>query len=178
MTAHERMAAPPRDLSDNLDRGNGRCGSGAAVKPGGKPAKKRRKPVSVGSKTLAECRKRGWNAQNVEQTIRIPGGRTFKRDLFGVIDIVALNGNQTIGIQATATSAHHAHRMDKAFAEPRLRAWLVAGNKFFVWSWSMQGARGETKRWKLREEEISLERYDLAQTGNLDSDLKRKDVAA
>lgn len=39
------------------------------------------------ARSLAECRKRGWHAQVVEQTIP----RTFiKRDLFGVIDIIAV----------------------------------------------------------------------------------------
>lgn len=43
--------------------------------------------MSPTARALAECRKRGWVAQVVEQTIP----RTFiKRDLFGVIDIIAV----------------------------------------------------------------------------------------
>jgi hypothetical protein len=43
--------------------------------------------VSPTARALAECRKRGWIAQTVEQTIP----RTFiKRDFLGVIDIIAL----------------------------------------------------------------------------------------
>lgn len=43
--------------------------------------------VSPTARTLAECRKRGWIAQVVEQTIP----RTFiKRDFLGCIDIIAI----------------------------------------------------------------------------------------
>jgi hypothetical protein len=43
--------------------------------------------TSPTARTLAECKKRGWIAQVVEQTIP----HTFiKRDLFGVIDIIAV----------------------------------------------------------------------------------------
>lgn len=43
--------------------------------------------MSPTARTLKECRKRGWIAQVVEQTIP----RTFiKRDLFGIIDVIAV----------------------------------------------------------------------------------------
>jgi len=55
--------------------------------------------ISPNARALAECRRRGWPAQTVEQ--RIP--HTFiTRDLFGVIDIVALAGPRIIGIQVTS----------------------------------------------------------------------------
>lgn len=111
--------------------------------------------MSPTARTLAECRKRGWIAQVVEQTIP----RTFiKRDLFGCIDIIAVakplnDAGGIIGIQVTSGS-NHAARLAKAKAEPRIAAWLSAGAKFFVWSWAKQGARGERKRWMLREESL------------------------
>jgi hypothetical protein len=59
------------------------------------PKKKRKKPVSATAKSLHECKRRGWIAQTVEQTIP----HTFiKRDLFGVIDIIAVQPpSQRIG---------------------------------------------------------------------------------
>jgi hypothetical protein len=71
-------------------------------------------------------------------------------DLFGVIDIVAIQSDGILGIQVT-TGAHHANRMQKAKAEPRLAAWLVAGARFEVWSWSKK-----RKLWTLRAEALRL----------------------
>lgn len=109
--------------------------------------------TSPTQRTLAECRKRGYVAQTVEQTIP----RTFiKRDLFGCIDIIAITPKGILGIQATGGTGNHAHRIAKIKAEPRIAKWIAAGARMAVWSWNKRGARGETKRWTLREEEISL----------------------
>jgi hypothetical protein len=121
--------------------------------------------VTPTARTLAECRKRGWIAQVVEQTIP----KTFiKRDLFGVIDIIAVcppghyedgegplysSTGVIIGIQATSGSNHSA-RISKAKAEPRLAAWIGAGARFEIWSWAKQGGRGKRKTWILRVEEV------------------------
>ncbi len=102
------------------------------------------------SRTLQECRRRGWIAQVVEQTIP----HTFiKRDLFGIIDIIAITDKGTLGIQATSGN-NHASRVTKSLAEPRLSAWLGAGNRFEVWSWAKQGKAGKRKVWMLREEAV------------------------
>lgn len=106
--------------------------------------------MSPSARCIAECRARGWIAQNVEQTIP----RTYiKRDLFGVIDIVAVTPTGILGIQATSGS-NSASRCTKILAEPRMRAWLKAGARLSVWSWAKQGARGKRKTWTLREVEI------------------------
>jgi hypothetical protein len=88
----------------------------------------------------------------VEHTVRIPGGRQFKRDLLGCIDVVACTPSGILGIQATVTAAHHAHRRIKMLAEPRLAAWVASGGLLELWSWSKRGARGKAKRWALRTE--------------------------
>jgi hypothetical protein len=118
------------------------------------------------ARALAECKRRGWICQVVEQTIP----RTFiKRDFLGVIDIIAIQpaGHYEdsegplytptgfiLGIQVTSGS-NHAARIAKAKAEPRLTAWLSAGARFVVWSWAKQGARGKRKQWRLREEAVT-----------------------
>src|ERR1700740_1040081 len=122
------------------------------------PAKKRRKGTSPTARTLAECRRRGWIAQVVEQHLPFPKPFGTKRDLFGVIDIVALGAEMDgqlpaiLGIQATASAAHHAHRRAKILAEPRARQWVEAGGRLELWSWSKRGGAGERKRWTLRVE--------------------------
>lgn len=113
--------------------------------------------MTPNARTLAELRSRGWVAQSVEQTIP----RTFvKRDLFGIIDLIALTPDGILGIQVTS-GANHAARRTKALAEPRLRAWLDAGGRFAIWSWSKRGPRGKRKRWELREERIVVEMFNV-----------------
>jgi hypothetical protein len=107
--------------------------------------------TSPTARSLAECRKRGWIAQVVEQTIP----RTFiKRDLFGIIDIVAITDAGILGIQATS-GTNHAARVAKARLEPRLTRWLEEGARFEVWSWAKRGNRGERKLWSLRAEGVT-----------------------
>ena len=77
-----------------------------------------------------------------------------RMDLFGCIDLVALDGQPgVLGIQATSGS-NHSSRVAKALDEPRLQEWLSAGNRFAVWSWAKRGPRGGRKLWTLREQEL------------------------
>ena len=107
--------------------------------------------MSPTARSLAVLREMGYTAEVVEQWI--PKTR-IRRDLFGVIDILAFHKEHGIlGVQAT-TGSHHANRAVKARQEPRLLAWLAAGGRFEVWSWSMRGKRGEPKRWTMRRERV------------------------
>lgn len=107
------------------------------------------------SRTLDRLRSEGWIPEVVEQKIHIPGPkpRMFKRDLFGCIDVIACHKKlgQTLGVQCT-TGDNHAARRTKALAEPRLKTWLLCGNRFEVWSW-----RKVDGRWQVRQEAVSLE---------------------
>jgi hypothetical protein len=120
------------------------------------PKKKRKKPVSATKRALAECRKRGWVAQVVEQTIP----RVFiKRDLFGVIDIIALTPDGIVGIQATAGDGHHTEHLRKIYAEPRAKLWLEVGAgraTIELWTFLLRGASGKRKLFTLRTEAITL----------------------
>jgi hypothetical protein len=102
------------------------------------------------ARTLAECRKRGWLAQTVEQ--RLP--HTFiTRDLFGFIDVVALDGKAgLLGIQATSSGNMPARvaKIREECAEASAR-WLEAGNRIVVWGWAKRGKVGARKLWTLRE---------------------------
>lgn len=106
--------------------------------------------MSPTQRTLRECKRRNWIAQVVER--RVPF-RNITIDLFGCIDIVAITPNGIVGIQACAGSSH-ATRLKKSLAEPHLAAWLAAGARFEVWSFTKKGPRGKRKRWTLREEEV------------------------
>lgn len=132
------------------------------------PKKRCKASTSPTARSLAECRKRGWVAQVVERWN--PHARV-RQDLFGVIDIVAIvpsaesdptpralegSAPAIIGIQATINrSGEHAAHRAKILAEPRAKAWVIAGGRLELWTWAKQGARGKQKRWTLRIEVFS-----------------------
>ena len=115
--------------------------------------KKRRKVTSPTQRTLERCRKLGYEAGVVERPWNPHTKKTT--DLFGVIDIVAIAPGGILAIQAT-TGAHHADRRAKILAEPRARAWVVAGGSLELWTWSKRGP-GESKRWALRVEAFHVD---------------------
>lgn len=109
--------------------------------------------MSPTQRSLALCKKEGWTAAIVE---RWNAYARIRQDLFGCIDLLVLDGQPgPLGVQVTAGSSHAARRT-KMLAEPRLRAWLEAGARAEVWSWSKTGARGKRKLWTLRREPIIL----------------------
>lgn len=106
------------------------------------------------SRSLEECKRRGWRACVVERWMPQAGRRI---DLFGFIDIVALDGEPgLIGIQATSTGNAPA-RVKKIREECWEAAsdWLAAGNRVVVWGWSKRGLKGKRKLWRLKEYEVS-----------------------
>lgn len=110
-------------------------------------------PTSPTARTLAFLRESGATCQKVEYWN--PFGRN-RVDLFGCIDIVAIDQRQIIGIQATSAD-NLSHRWVKACAEPRLRNWLEAGGRFEIWVWSKRGPRGAPKTWQLSVRKMTLE---------------------
>lgn len=115
------------------------------------------------SRTLNECRKRGWapgvverwkpgfrkNAQTGESE-QIPYGTRV--DFLGFADIMALDGQPGyLAIQA-CIGAHLSARLQKALAVPELKQHLEAGNRFQVWGWREvwidTSAKTKRKTWK------------------------------
>lgn len=108
------------------------------------------------ARTLQLLRDEGWSAGVVERMVHIPGRPPFKLDLFGCIDVVACHkyAGETMGVQCTS-APNHASRRVKALALPELKTWLLAGNRFEVWSWRKVG-----RFWRVRQEAIRLEHCD------------------
>lgn len=120
--------------------------------PAPPPKKRRKSSKSPTSRTLDECKRRGWEAGIVERFVRFPppGHRV---DLYGCIDLVVMRPaiDGLLGIQACAGSGHAAHRA-KILAEPRAARWCATGNQIELWSWSQRGGVGQRKLWTLRTE--------------------------
>ncbi len=56
-------------------------------------------------------------------------------DLFGIIDEVAVNGDDTLAVQST-TYTHVSARKKKALDSEKLYRWLEGGGRRFeIWGW-------------------------------------------
>ena len=83
------------------------------------------------SRTLKRLRDEGWECQVVEQWIAQARRR---RDLFGIIDIVAIRSGRTLGVQATSLS-NVSSRVKKVAESGSAGLWIDAGNDLEVWGW-------------------------------------------
>jgi len=120
--------------------------------------------ISYTHKTMEALRKRGHRVGLVERYNQFSRKRT---DLFGFIDAIAIQKDEIIGIQSTSGTNHSGHR--KKILEERAdeaRAWIIAGGKIELWSWSRHKVKrgGKAVRWTPRVEEITLE--DLTGRGS------------
>ena len=81
----------------------------------------------------------------------------IRQDLFGFIDILAIQGNETLGIQTTSGD-HVAERVAKIKAAPGAIIWLSSSTRrVVVHGWSRRGPRGEVKKWTCREVEVTAD---------------------
>ena len=111
------------------------------------------------SRSLAWLREHGFTVQKVEYWDHYAKKR---RDLFGVIDIVAINEQGiTLGVQATSDT-NRSHRREKACHESRLRTWLSGCEHriFEIHTWGKHGARGARKLWALHRETVKINDLD------------------
>ncbi|SRR5579883_1555055 len=93
--------------------------------------------------TLQALRRHGFNADVVERFLpRIER----RHDLFGCIDIIAVDRREPgiLGVQATSLP-HVAERLTKARGKPELSAWLRAGGRFEVWGWYKRAGEWRVK---------------------------------
>ena len=107
--------------------------------------------MSPTARSLARLREQGYLAEVVERFV--PGARV-RRDLFGVFDILAIKGEETLGVQA-CTVTNQAKRLAKIEKEPRVGDWLLGGTRRIeVHAWGLHGARGKRKLWDCTVTEV------------------------
>ncbi len=87
--------------------------------------------------SLRALRRDGWVAEVVE---RFNPHARVRNDLFGVIDILAIRGDETLGVQATSDSNVSA-RVRKIAESEHIAAIREAGWSVFVWGWKKDGTR-------------------------------------
>jgi len=101
-------------------------------------------------RTLNELRRQGYKADVVERWI--PQAKQ-RKDLFGIIDVVAIGGGETIGVQCTSAS-NMAARVTKIEDAEVTRDLREAGWRLLVWGWRKR-TQGKQKRWTYREIDVS-----------------------
>ena len=112
--------------------------------------------TSPTQRALAFCKDQGWTVQVVEKWN--PWSRT-RLDLFGVIDMVVLDGagGGPLGVQVTS-GTNVAARLTKSREEPRLQQWLASPARCEVWGYGKRkkrrkdGSYGKSYEWVLRRE--------------------------
>ena len=73
----------------------------------------------------------------------------IRQDLFGFIDLLAIRGNETLGVQTTS-GAHTANRKAKILTRPMAKEWLRSPTRRVV----VHGWRKLKTGWACREEEV------------------------
>jgi len=82
------------------------------------------------SRTLNYLRNNGYLCDIVERFIQ---GARIRSDLFGIIDIIAIQKNEIIGVQSTGT-AFSAH-LKKIETSKNLRPWMESGAGLWLIGW-------------------------------------------
>ena len=106
--------------------------------------------ASPTQRTLEHCRKLGWDAGVVERWN--PHAR-IRHDLFGFVDIVAIDQCSRVRmIQATSTANMQAriNKIEDDENMARIARALGAHGVVEVWGWAKRGAKGKRKTWTLR----------------------------
>lgn len=132
--------------------------------------------VTMTSRSLSYLRKNGYIAGVVEQNVRYPSRElqgktvTFKRDLFGFADILAVRQeDRCVTFVQTTTSSHQADRIQKIAGIPHVCTLIRAGCKIHVHGWAKKGPRGGAKNWHVTITEVELDEDGFLKTAVLDS---------
>lgn len=110
--------------------------------------------------TLKELRARGLKCGMVERFIKHKGSFGQRKDLFNIIDIIAIDKNNTIGVQSCGQSfSAHLKKMTIEHRQDALE-WLENPNRTLeLWGWrKVKKVRGGKQMiWAPRIKVITLE---------------------
>ena len=119
--------------------------------------------LSSVQRTLRACREQGRFIEKVEQWISYGGHKAkpkpgmpsgTRRDAFGFIDIIAIDTDAIIAIQACG--ADRKSHYDKIIESDYSLPWLKAGGRIELWSWTKRKVKrgGKQVRWFPKIENI------------------------
>jgi len=125
------------------------------------------KGLTPTQRTLRELRNQGRLVDVVERWTPIPTlpSKGIRRDLFGFIDLIALDPRRgIIGIQSFGSSfSEHIRKIMDSEITDNVIEWLKADGKLELWGWRKVKLKrgGKALRWQPRIREITLEDFDL-----------------
>lgn len=120
------------------------------------------KGISNTSRTLKWLRDQGWSADVVERWMKNPkhpaGG--YRKDLFNIIDIIALSNRGIMGVQSCGQAFAEHNR--KVLAEPLALKWLEAGGDLILIGWRkiLKKRGGKQKIWAPRIKHYLFEDFN------------------
>ena len=122
------------------------------------------KGISNTQRTLRYIREQGWFADIVEKFNPYAGKFGQRKDLFGIIDIIALGENSIIGIQSAGKDFKE--HDEKILNEPMTEEWLKSGGRLMLIAWrKIKLFRGsKATRWMPKIKEYKIEKL-LKQKG-------------
>lgn len=120
--------------------------------------------MSPTQRTLKQLREQGYQAGVVERFLRYAGEFGKRQDLFGIIDVLAISPDITLGIQCCSGSA--AGHLRKLTEEKNQESydWLVCPNRRLeIWAWRklLKKKGGKAKIWVPKIVEITLEDLEI-----------------
>lgn len=115
------------------------------------------KGISNTSRTLRYLREQGWDADKVEQFNPYAGKFGQRKDLFGIIDIIALTEHGITGVQSCGQD--YAAHDRKILDSDMMVKWLEAGGKLMLIGWRKVKHKkgGKAMRWSPRIKYYTLE---------------------
>ena len=103
-------------------------------------------PNTYTQRTLNLLRDQGFKVGVVERWIP---GANIRKDLFGIIDIIAISSNKIIGIQSTSYKQRKPH-LDTIYGSclDSTKSWLDGGGELWLISWKKIPVKPGSKRFK------------------------------
>ena len=125
--------------------------------------------LSSVQRTLRACREQGRFVEKVEQWISYGGPKAkpqpgrpmgIRRDAFGFIDIIAIDTDAIVAVQACGAD-RKSHR-EKILASDYSLPWLQAGGRIELWSWRKLKVKrgGKAMRWTPDIQLITVENFE------------------
>lgn len=116
--------------------------------------------ISSTSRTLKYLRGQGWEVDIVERFNPYVGKFGIRKDLFGIIDIIALAEHSIVGIQSCGQS--FAEHKKKILEAPLSLEWLKSGGRLILIGWRKLKLKrgGKAMRWTPRIYEFKRDDYE------------------
>ena len=117
--------------------------------------------MTPAARTMALLRKQGMMRQTVEKWVTFGGRGGVRKDLYGIIDVLAVSKERGIlGVQVCAMSGRAAHiaKLTVKMCENSI-TWLRSGGKLEVHAWRKLKLKrgGKAVRWTVEVTEITLD---------------------